>query len=293
MSASGLFSQLPREASSAEGASAAGGARAEAGAYAVKLPVFEGPLDLLLHLIRQNEMEITDIQIALVAQQYLEYVEMMRDLNLDVAGEYLVMAATLALIKSRMLLPPEEEEEEAAVLDPRAELVARLLEYQRYKEVAEELGRRRLLERDVFSAAGAEPEPVPEAERELEVGLFELLEAFRQVLREAHGSSRIHEVEVETVTVRERMLAVMDVLQRVESIEFMRIFEDASGGRPSRALLVATFLAILELARLSAVRIYQGVGELGAPAGPIRLRRAAERSDALRESLPELFEPAG
>ena len=104
---------------------------AGAGAYAVKLPAFEGPLDLLLHLIRQNEVEITDIPIAQIADQYLRYVEMMRELQLDVAAEYLVMAATLALIKSRMLLPPDGEEEADEGLDPRAELVARLLEYQR------------------------------------------------------------------------------------------------------------------------------------------------------------------
>ncbi len=116
--------------------------------YAVKLPVFEGPLDLLLHLIRQNEMEITDIPIADIGAQYLEYLELMRSLDLDIAGEYLVMAATLALIKSRMLLPAEQDEESGEEIDLRADLVARLLEYQRYKEVAEQLGRRRLLGRE-------------------------------------------------------------------------------------------------------------------------------------------------
>src|SRR5690606_7044198 len=114
--------------------------------YAVKLAVFEGPLDLLLHLIRQNEVDITDIPIARIAEQYLQTIELMQELDLDVAAEYLVMAATLALIKSRMLLPQEAQDDEEAV-DPRAELVQRLLEYQRYKEVAEALARRRLLGR--------------------------------------------------------------------------------------------------------------------------------------------------
>jgi segregation and condensation protein A len=242
-------------------------------AYAVKLPVFEGPLDLLLHLIRQNEVEITDIPIALVSEQYLEYLEIMRELNLDVAGDYLVMAATLALIKSRMLLPPSEEEGDEEVLDPRAELVARLLEYKRYKEVAEELGRLRWLDRDVYAASGPGPEPVPEAEREIAVGLFQLVEAFRGVLERAtDGAAHVHEVEQEVVTVRDRMIAVMDVLESVESIEFVDLFDRVDGGRPSRAALVATFLAILELARLTALRIYQGMAEDGAPSGPIRLR---------------------
>src|SRR5262249_11611198 len=119
--------------------------------YAVRLPVFEGPLDLLLHLIRVNEVEITDIPIAQIAEQYLEYVEVLRHRDLDVAGEYLLMAATLAWIKSRMLLPPDGTPDEDEI-DPRAELVARLLEYQRFKDAAERLADRPLLDRDVFRA---------------------------------------------------------------------------------------------------------------------------------------------
>ena len=251
-----------------------GGLGAGAGAYAVKLPAFEGPLDLLLHLIRQNEVEITDIPVAQIADQYLRYVEMMRELQLDVAAEYLVMAATLALIKSRMLLPPDGEEEAAEGLDPRAELVARLLEYQRYKEAAELLGRRRLLGRDVFDAQGAAPGRVPDAERAIEVGLFELLDAFRQVLDRTDEGGGVHEVDLatETFTVRERVIAIMELLERVESIEFTQVFERAGGSRPSRPLVIASFLAILELARLQALRIYQGIGETGNPNGPIRLR---------------------
>ena len=264
------------------------------GAYAVKLEVFEGPLDLLLHLIRQNEVEITDIPVARIADQYLDYLEMMRELQLDVAGEYLVMAATLAWIKSRMLLPPDGAGEDGEEVDPRAELVARLLEYQRYKEVAELLGRRRLLGRDVFEAQGAEPEPVPEAEREIEVGLFDLLEAFRQVLERADEDSTVHavELEVEEFTVRERVIAIMERMERAGTIEFTQIFESASGGKPSRQLLVASFLAILELARLEAIRIYQGVGESGSPDGPIRLRLVTDESRTLphwRERISDLM----
>ncbi|HPG24530.1 MAG: segregation/condensation protein A [Spirochaetaceae bacterium] len=242
--------------------------------YAVKLPVFEGPLDLLLHLIRQNEVDITDIPIARIAEQYLETIELMQELNLDVAAEYLVMAATLALIKSRMLLPSEGQDDEDES-DPRADLVQRLLEYQRFKEAAETLSRRRLLGRDVWSVVGPGPERTPESEREIEVGLFELVDAFRAVLENASAVELKHEVETEAVTVRTRMLVVMDLLESHESIEFTRIFEvDGESGPPSRAVLVATFLAILELARLTALRIYQGISDRGTPEGPIRCRRA-------------------
>ncbi|MEE3330753.1 MAG: segregation/condensation protein A [Myxococcota bacterium] len=264
------------------------------GAYAVKLDVFEGPLDLLLHLIRQNEVEITDIPVAKIAKQYLQYIEMMRELQLDVAGEYLVMAATLALIKSRMLLPPDGQEEDGEGFDPRAELVQRLLEYQRYKEVAELLGRRRLLDRDVFEARGAEPSPVPDAEREIEVGLFELLDAFRQVLERADDDDTVHavELETETFTVRERVIAIMELLEEVESIEFAQIFEQTIVGPPSRQIVVASFLAVLELTRLEALRIYQGLGELGSPEGPIRLRAIDTSNSALlpwRERISDLM----
>jgi segregation and condensation protein A len=249
--------------------------------YAVKLSVFEGPLDLLLHLIRHNEVDITDIPIARIAEQYLDTIELMQELNLDVAAEYLVMAATLALIKSRMLLPDESQEDEEGI-DPRAELVQRLLEYQRFKEAAEALSRRRLLGRDVFSVIGPGPERTPESEREIEVGLFELVAAFRDVLDNTQATDLKHEVETEHVTVRDRMMVVMDLLEANESIEFMRIFVTGEGAsRPSRAILVVTFLAVLELARLSALRLYQGLSERGTPEGPIRMRRASLASKDL------------
>lgn len=243
-------------------------------ACAVKLSIFEGPLDLLLHLIRLNEVDITDIPIATIAAQYVEYLDLMRELNLDVAGEYLLMAATLAWIKSRMLLPPAEGEEEDEGADPRAELVARLLEYQRFKEAAGELRERQILGRDVFEARGPELEPKPEAEREIEVGLIELLEAFRHLLRAVKIAEHPHEVATETITVRERMIAVMDALQEREAVAFDQIFQLESERAPTRTLLVVTFLAILELVRLSTVRVYQGLGDDGVPEGPIHLRLA-------------------
>jgi len=244
-----------------------------ANACAIKLQVFEGPLDLLLHLIRLNEVDVTDLPVAEIAQQYGEYVSLMHELDLDVAGEYLLMAATLAWIKSRMLLPPSGEGEETEGLDPRAELVARLLEYQRYKEAAEELGERTLEGRDVFAAQSPEAEPLPDDERPLAVSLVALLEAFRRVLAKTSGTGR-HEVTGEPVHVRDRMLVVMDALGRFESIEFERIFELESDQPLTRRLVIATFLAVLELVRLGAVRVYQGLSAGEVPEGPIRLRRA-------------------
>jgi segregation and condensation protein A len=257
--------------------------------YAVKLPAFEGPLDLLLHLIRVNEVEITDIPIARIAEQYLEYLEVIRELNLDVAGEYLLMAATLAWIKSRMLLPIDAAEDADDGDDPRAELVRRLLEYQRFKEAAGALGDRRLLGRDVFEARGPAPEAAPEAEREIEVDLFELVEAYRRVLRMARKPAAPHEIEAESLTVHERMVAVMRALEPRDSIEFERIFFEVDDQAPSRLMIVTTFLAILELTRLAVVRLYQGLGAGGIPEGPIHVRRALAGGDrSWIQQLPSL-----
>jgi len=258
--------------------------------YAVKLALFEGPLDLLLHLIRVNEVEITDIPIARISEQYLATLEGLRDLDLDVAGEFLLMAATLAWIKSRMLLPPDGLDAEGEGPDPRAELVARLLEYQRFKEVAGQLAERRWLGRDVFEAHASPLDPRPESEREIEVGVFQLIEAYRRVLARAGPSAAPHEVEVETVTVRERMLVVMQALELRPSLEFMECVLTKEGTLPSRSIFVATFLAILELSRLAALRLYQGVGERGGPQGPIHLRRSDEPgSEAWTEQVAEVM----
>ena len=258
--------------------------------YAVKVPVFEGPLDLLLHLIRANEVDIHDIPVATIAQQYIEHLSLLRELNLDLAGEYLLMAATLAWIKSRMLLPPTPEEEEEGI-DPREELVARLLEYQRFKEAAVQLGERPILGRDLFQARGAEPDRTPDAEREVAVDLFQLVDAFRRVLKRASAIAAVHEVEVETLTVHECMLSVMEKLGSAAVIRFEDVFTAGPGGAaPSRARLVTTFLAILELARLSAVHLYQSRGPSGAPVGPIQLRVGSEEGQqSWQERIAEIM----
>jgi segregation and condensation protein A len=248
--------------------------------YSVRLPVFEGPLDLLLHLIRLNEVEITDIPIARIGEQYLDYLAVIRELDLDVVGEYLVMASILAWIKSRMLLPAEQMDEDGESIDPRAELVARLLEYQRFKEVAAELGERDRLGRDVFAAHSGELEAPAESEREIEVGLFDLVDAYRRVLEAKHEiASKPHEIEAEEITVRDRMLEVMAVLETRPSIEFEVLLREDPVRSYSKTVIIATFLAILELTRLAAIRIYQGIDERGVLGGPIHLRRSASPGD--------------
>jgi segregation and condensation protein A len=167
--------------------------------YEIKLDVFEGPLDLLLYLIRKNEIDIYNIPIALITEQYLSYLDLMRSLNLDLAGEYLVLASTLIHIKSKLLLPPAEGEgEEEEGEDPRAELVQQLLEYQAFKEAALSLGERPLLERDVFTRGAASEEEqttVEEADDALlEVDIFELVTAFRRIIA---GLDRKEELEID------------------------------------------------------------------------------------------------
>ena len=153
--------------------------------YRVKLDIFEGPLDLLLHLVKKNEVEVSDIPVATITDQYLAYLDLLHQLDLDVAGEYLVMAATLLHLKSRLLLPGEDTTEEEEGEDPRAELVRQLLEYQRFKEVADLLNRQDLLDRDVFARAPLLDESDNEADIVYDVSLGDLLDALQEVLKHA------------------------------------------------------------------------------------------------------------
>jgi segregation and condensation protein A len=220
--------------------------------YTFRLEGFEGPLDLLLHLIKKNELNIMDIPISLITEQYLEYIRVMKVLNLDTAGEYLLMASTLLHIKSRMLLPSVVEDGEEIEEDPRAELVRRLLEYQKYKDAAAELGGRPLLNRDVFLRAPLELDTRKEEER-LDVSLFELLEAFRKILEGAKRES-FHEVTLDTITVEQKIEELLIYFQTEKrTVAFHTLFpEDAS-----LRVLVVTFLAILELVKGKRVRVFQ------------------------------------
>jgi segregation and condensation protein A len=226
--------------------------------YSVKLDAFEGPLDLLLHLIRKNEVDIYDIPIALITRQYLEYLKLMHELNLDLAGDFLVMASTLLQIKSRMLLPtiePDEGEGEEQE-DPRAELVRRLLEYQRYRDAGLELGARELLGREVFvrpCADGCCLEGMAVDEGPFELDLFELSEAFNSLLSRM-PMARAHEVAAQdTLSIVDAINEILTKLDGQESLLFEVLFHDDM----SRERMIVTFLALLELCRIKLVRILQ------------------------------------
>jgi segregation and condensation protein A len=231
----------------------------------VQLEIFEGPLDLLLHLIKKNEVSIADVPIAMITEQYLATLEVMQSLNLDVAGEFLVMAATLIHLKSRTLLPPGQEEEgEEEDGDPREELIRRLLEYQRFKEAAEELESREILRRDVFVRSSEVPEQIESVGFD-GLSLFDLISALRHVLERLPKESA-HQVVLEKVSVGEKMNRLLDELRRKGKLVFQSLFEHAT----SRIEVVVTFLAVLELVKIRAIRIRQEQ-----QAGPIVMELAA------------------
>lgn len=245
-------------------------------ALAVILDAFEGPLDLLLYLIRRQNLDILDIPVAEITRQYIEYIQVMQDLRFELAAEYLLMAAILAEIKSRMLLPrpvSEEGEEE----DPRAELVRRLQEYERFKKAAEDLDALPRLERDLrLAAAQVDERPVLRTPPKVE--LRELLLALREVLRRAEMFSR-HAIRREALSVRQRMSEVLDRLADGAFRGFVELFDPAEG----RLGVVVTFLSILELAKEQLLEIVQE-----RPAGPIYVRSlAAEGSAAAEDGAQE------
>ena len=218
---------------------------AEMEPYQVKTQAFEGPLDLLLHLVRKNKIDIMDIPIALITEQYLEYIRLMRALDINVAGEYLLMAATLMYIKSRSLLPRHEAEEEE---DPRAELSRRLLLYEAFKEVAIALGERALLERDVFRR-GTLPEEDGDG-REVKADLPSLLRALRALSQRAEGGEEIQRITPDTITVRQKM---GEILKLLEEVDLLALQSFASG----KEELIVSFLALLELAKEGLIHLWQ------------------------------------
>lgn len=228
-------------------------------AFRIALPNFEGPLDLLLHLIKEHKLDIFDIPIAVVAQRYLEYLDRMREVNLDIASEFLVMAANLAHLKSRLLLPRTDVAvEEAAApeeqADPRAELVRRLLEYQKYKEAAETLAKQDILDRDVFPRR-VKPlaEEIPSEDAGLaEFSIYKLIEALDRVLKDAVPEPK-HEIVRERVSMSEAMRGIVDRLRAEPRVSFFALFE----GQRYRHQIVITFLALLELCKLKRVRVLQ------------------------------------
>ena len=243
-------------------------------AYPVRLQNFEGPLDLLLHLIKKNEVSIYDIPIALITQQYLEYIDLMQELNLDVAGEFLVMSATLIHIKSRMLLPRPDPSQEDSEEDPREALVRRLLEHRKFKAAAELLHERETLrsaqwtrpDGPISEIAGEAPEP------DIEVDLFSLIAAFRSVVARAKQRPNVY-LPGEQIPIETRIEQLMAKLSENEACGFEDLFADVQ----TRAGLIVTFLALLEMIRLKLVRVFQS-GALG----PIRVYKRARPADAPR-----------
>jgi segregation and condensation protein A len=221
--------------------------------YRVRLTdVFEGPMDLLVHLIRKNEINIYDIPIAIVTEQYLNYLEWLDAMNVEYAAEFVVMAATLAQIKSRMLLPVHAEDEEEE--DPRHQIVRPLLEYLKIKSAAEQLSERPLLGEDTFTRP-ASPAAVPADDDEVvKIGLFELIDAFQKVLAGLSAEARI-DLTAETISVKERITQIADQLEVKGSLTFFELFPE----HPSRGEIVVTFLAILEMVKLALIRLVQHV----------------------------------
>ena len=232
----------------------------------IRLPEFEGPLDLLLYLIKKNEVDIHDIPIAPITRQYMEYLDLMKELNLDVAGEFMVMAATLIHIKSKMLVPvnPTEAEGEEEGEDPRDELVRRLLEFQRYKEAAGLLHQKR----EIRAATWIRPDTAlptfdDAGEEMIEAGLYDLIGAFKELL-ERRKTLLAHEVEHEGKSVEERMEELLDMLREGQSLEFLELF----ASEETKAGMILTFLSLLELIRLKRIKVYQR-----SLFGPIRVFR--------------------
>ena len=227
--------------------------------YKVKLEVFEGPLDLLLYLIKKDEIDIYDIPIERITRQYLEYLDAFKILDLDVAGDFVVMAANLIYIKSRSLLPKDQQppDEAAEEDDPRWELVRQLIEYKKFKDAAAHLQRRELDREGLFPRMAEKPELV--AERPLgEVSIFDLINAFNIALKRLHAPENLREIFEENFTVSDKIDLIMKMTAAGVSLRFSELFANVA----SRTEVVVTFLAVLELIRLKQLRVTQ-TGEFG------------------------------
>jgi len=221
--------------------------------------IFEGPMDLLVHLIKKNELDIYDIPIALITDQYLQYIEWMKMMNINFAGEFIVMAATLTQIKSRMLLPihPEDDQE-----DPRLEITRPLMEYMQMKSAAEQLTERQLLGENIF-VRGSQREDILTASQDeyIKIGLFELIDAFQKILESIPSDDRM-EFSADKISVKDRISQIADILESKGSTTFEELFSE----HPNKSDVIITFLAILEMVKLTLIRIVQHV-----QSGAIRL----------------------
>jgi segregation and condensation protein A len=247
-------------------------------AYRVRLESFEGPLDLLLHLVKTNELDLYNLPIAVITDQYLQYLDMFEELNLDVAGEYLVMAATLMYLKSRLLLPLDDDDEEEQE-DPAADLVRQLAEYQRFRDAAEELRDRALLGRDVFRRSPSPPEREAGEEAPFQpVELADLFEALRRVLKSS-TARKPHVLEGEEYSVGDAVRSMVALLRQSERVPFADLF----GADATRALIISTFVGLLELIKMGIVEAEQR------DRGPIQLRLVERDTDEAVARLAETY----
>jgi segregation and condensation protein A len=219
--------------------------------YRVNLEVFEGPLDLLIHLIKKNDLDIYDIPIAFVLEAYMKYIDTLRELDIDLAGDFLLMAAELAHIKSKLLLPEEEGDAEMLEEDPRSDLVRRLLEYQRYKEASQEFAERAMLGRDVFKQLSPERVEV-DKDGPVEGDVYQLVEAFSMILKRVPEQD-IHDVAVDRISVNDRIYQIAGRIKNNTTVSL----DDLLPENIVRYDIVITFIALLEMCRLKMVRVYQ------------------------------------
>ena len=220
--------------------------------YEVKLEIFEGPMDLLLHLIRKNEVDIFDIPIATITDEYLAYIDMMKALNINVAGDFLLMASTLMHIKSKMLLPDTDDQEDEE--DPRLEITRPLLEYMRIKDLAHELSERDLLGRDVFSRMpSAEPSELSDKENlPLEANIFQLIDAFKRIIDKRLPETQLR-FRLEEWSINEKIEQVLARLKEKQTLYFQELFPETMG----LSELIVTFLALLELVHRGLLTLFQ------------------------------------
>jgi segregation and condensation protein A len=272
------MARRPAQQEPADGAEAqVAPGRAVADAFKVTLPPsregeppFEGPLDLLLHLVKEQQLDLFDIPIARITEAYLATLQAMRELDIDIAGEFLHMAAQLALMKSKLLLPRTEvaedaQPEEGAGADPRAELVRRLLEYQKYKDAAEALGGHDILDRTVFTRRARAPLVQLDGPEGLaDVSVFKLIEALDRALEHARPEL-LHEIETDRLSITDAISRVAEVLRARGRAGFEELLGGSAEAPHGRSGVIATFLALLEMAKLKLIRIYQAAAEDGAP----------------------------
>ncbi len=256
--------------------------------YAVSIDAFEGPLDLLLHLVRRHELDVLDIPIAFVAEKYVEYLEFAKALDVEIAGEYLVMAATLAYLKSRELLPPQPEEEveesEEDGVDPREELIRRLIDYERFRAASADLDARPVVGRDVFSRGGDVDVP-PLAPELAPITLFKLADAYNKILERVR-IHKSHEVDLEPVNIRARMRQLSLMLGDHDRLDFVEMFTTQTwhSEKQLRQMLVVTLMSILEMCKLGVLSVHQPEGSetilLERIGDPERVRQVVETFEA-------------